>query len=210
VSGQTEPSAAPGHLSPDGYWWWNGSEWVPVAQAQPQPPQPGAAAPPRPVPWMRIAAGATAVVGAVATLVACLLPYGTFPDPSGGPTTTSSIFNGGFAGAGWDVPEPVFAILAGVVSATLVFIGINRTVQAISAGVLLAAGIQSAMMWIAYYGLASTDGSAEAGGVVGVAGGVLLFVAGLLVLAGLFTQPESATPAAETAPAATPTETPAV
>ena len=184
MSGQADPAAAAGHLSPDGYWWWDGTQWLPVAQPQP------AAAPPAgaigaPTPWLRIAAGSTALAGVVATLVASILPYGSFPDPSGGPTTTSSLFNGGFSGAGWDVPEPVLVILVGAVAATLVLIGINHTVQAVSLGLLLALGAQTSMMWTAYFGLAATDGTAQSGGIVGIVGAVLLFVAGLLVAVNL-------------------------
>jgi hypothetical protein len=191
LSGQTEPTSAAGHLSPDGYWWWDGTRWVPTLAQQQLAPM-TAAAPRRPVPWLRISAGSTAISGVVATLVASILPYGTFRDPTGGPTTTSSIFSGGFAGAGWDVPEPVFAMLAGAAAATLVFIGINRLAQAISAGVLIAVGLQTATMWAAYFGLAATDGSPEAGGLIGVVGAALMFIGGLLALAALATTAEPA------------------
>lgn len=188
LSGQTEPTAAAGHLSPDGYWWWDGTRWVP-AQAQPSLAPFAPVAPRRPVPWFRIAAGSTAVVGVVATLVGCILPYGTFRDPSGGPTTTSSIFNGGYAGAGWNIPEPVLAMLAGAAAATIVFIGLGRVAQAISAGVLIAVGLQTTTMWASYFGSAVTNGSAEAGAVIGVIGALLMFIAGLLALAALAIQP---------------------
>src|SRR5919108_5851488 len=122
-SGQTEPAAAAGHLSPDGYWWWNGAQWVPVAEAQQPQPAPRAPAAPRdPATWLRIFAGVIGIVGALAMLVACVVPYGRFPDPSGGPATTSSILNGGFSGAGWDTPEPVFAIVLGTVASALLLI----------------------------------------------------------------------------------------
>lgn len=205
MSSQLEQAAPTGgYLSPDGYWWWDGANWVPAAQrAQaPTPVQPQvvyAPRPPRrPLPWFRILAGSSAVVGTVAALVASIVPYGTFPDPNGGPATTSSIFDGGFSGAGWDIAEPVFAMLAGAVAATIVFIWINRTVQAIAAGVLIAVGVQTATMWVAYIGLAGTDGSPEAGGVIGAAGALLMFAGGLLALAGL----PGARVATETAPAA--------
>lgn len=202
LSGQTEPAAAAGHLSPDGYWWWNGSAWVPVAQAQPQFAPPVAARPRRPLPWMRISAGAAAIVGVIATLVGCIIPYGTFPDPNGGPTTTSSIFSGGFSGAGWDIPEPVFVMLAAAAAATLVLVGMSRLIQGIAAGLLIGVGAEAAMMWAAYLGLAATDGSPEVGGIIGAVGAVLILVAGLLVLATVFSrQPavESTTPAVESA-----------
>jgi hypothetical protein len=189
LSIQSEPAAPAVQLSPDGYWWWDGTNWQPVAQ-------PPARTARRRLPWLRIAAGTTAVVGSVATLVASVLPYGTFIDSNGGPTTTSSIFNGGFAGAGWDIVEPVFVILVAVVAATLVFIGINRPAQAVSAGLLIAVGGQAATMWAAYFGLATIDGSAGAGGVIGILGSLLIFIGGLIALAGLFTPSGAATPIA--------------
>lgn len=194
LSGQTGPTAPAGQLSPDGYWWWDGTRWVPT-QAQQQMAPMVEAAPRRRVPWLRISAGSTAIAGVIATLVGAILPYGTFRDPNGGPTTTSSVFNGGFAGAGWDVPEPVFAILAGATAATLIFIGINRVAQAISAGMLIAVGLQTATMWAGYFGISATAGSPEAGGVIGVVGALLVFIGGLLALAALAMQP-AAEPAA--------------
>lgn len=194
LSGPTEPTAAAGHLSPDGYWWWDGTRWVPT-QAQ-QRMAPTMAAPRRrPVPWLRISAGSAAIAGVVAILVAAILPYGSFPGVNGGPSTTSSIFNGGYAGAGWNIPEPVFAMLAGATAATIVFIGISRVAQAISAGVLIAVGLQSTTMWASYFGAALTSGSVEAGGVIGVVAGLIMFIAGLLALAALAMQP-AAEPAA--------------
>jgi hypothetical protein len=218
LSSQPTGPGSPGvQLSPDGYYWWDGTRWVPVAQpAQPAQlayphyqPTFGPPPPRRPVPWLRVIAGASAVVGVIATLVASIVPYGTFPDPNGGPTTSSSIFSGGFSGAGWDIAEPVFAILAGLAAAILVLIGINRLVQAIAAGALIAIGTQTATMWAAYYGLAGTDGSPEAGGVIGVAGAVLIFVGGLLALAALFSARPPAEAATPAIAAATTTPTPA-
>lgn len=45
----TQPSAPP-QLSPDGHWWWNGTEWVPADQrpAEPVPEQPALYTPPVP------------------------------------------------------------------------------------------------------------------------------------------------------------------
>jgi hypothetical protein len=163
---------------------------------------------------MRISVGAAAIAGVIATLVGCVIPYGTFPDPNGGPTTTSSIFSGGFSGAGWDIPEPVFVMLAAAVGAALVLIGLSRVIQGIAAGLLVGVGAQAATMWAAFLGLAATDGSPAAGGIIGAAGAVLILVAGLLALAIVLSRPpvvaETPAPAAEavatpsTAPEPTP------
>lgn len=187
LSGHTGPTAPAGQLSPDGYWWWDGTSWVPT-QAQQQMPPLVAAAPRRPVPWLRISAGSMAIAGVIATLVASILPYGTFQYSNGGPTTTSSIFNGGYSGAGWNIPEPVFVMLAGAAAATIVFIGLSRLAQAISSGTLIALGLQTTMMWASYFGAAVSNGSLEAGAVIGVIGALLLFVGGLLALAALAVQ----------------------
>lgn len=57
-------SQAPPPRSPDGQWWWDGQQWVPV---QHQPPQPG---PPNgPVPPRRSAAPLIIVVAVVAAVV---------------------------------------------------------------------------------------------------------------------------------------------
>jgi hypothetical protein len=197
VSASPQPPAPAGQLSPDGFWWWDGTRWLPVAQPVYQQPQPAPRTPrPRP-PWLKTTAGVAAIAGTVATLVACVVPYGAFPDPSGGPTTSSSIFNGGFVGAGWDMPEPVFVIVVGVVAAILVLALTNKAVQAISTGLLLAAGAQTATMWLAYVGLAGSEGSVQPGGVIGLVGALLLLIAGLLALANLLMQPTT-TPAPTT------------
>src|SRR5207302_9386406 len=109
---------------------------------QPRPAVPRA--PGSGLPWLRISAGIAAIAGTVATLVACIVPYGSFSDASGGATTSSSIFNGGFAGAGWDMPEPIFVIVAGAVASILVLVLAGRVVQAIANGLLLVLGLHAA------------------------------------------------------------------
>lgn len=42
--------SAPPQLSPDGYWWWTGAEWIPAAQAQRVKPEPHQAEADRPDP----------------------------------------------------------------------------------------------------------------------------------------------------------------
>jgi hypothetical protein len=155
--------------------------------------------PRKPLPWLRISAGVAAILGTTATLIGCILPYGSFPDPNGGATTSSSIFSGGFVGAGWDIPEPVLVIILAAVAASLVLAGINRAVQLISAGLLLAMGAQTATMWAAYVGLAASQGQVEAGGLVGLGGAALLLIGGALALVNLaWGTPQTAeTPAAQ-------------
>jgi hypothetical protein len=197
VSASPQPPSPAGQLSPDGFWWWDGTRWVPVAQPEYQPTLPRG---PRPsLPWLRISAGVAAIAGTIATLVACIVPYGSFPDPNGGPSTTSSIFNGGFAGAGWDMPEPIFVIVAGAVASILVLVLATRVVQAAATGSLLVLGLQTAAMWLAYFGLSASGGSVQPGGIIGLVGAMLLLVAGLLALAALLTAPPAAQPAAREA-----------
>ena len=147
------------------------------------------------MPWLRISAGIAAIAGTIATLVACIVPYGSFPDPNGGPTTSSSIFNGGFAGAGWDMPEPIFVIVAGAVASILVLVLAARVIQAIATGLLLVLGLQTAAMWLAFVGLAGSGGSVQPGGIIGLVGAMLLLIGGLLALAAVLTTPPPAEPA---------------
>ena len=195
MSASLQPPSPAGQLSPDGFWWWDGARWVPVAQPQSPPTLPRA--PRARLPWLRISAGVAAIAGTIATLVACIVPYGSFSDPSGGPTTSSSIFNGGFVGAGWDMPEPIFVVVAGAVASILVLVFAGRVVQAIATGLLLVLGLQTATMWLAYVGLAGSEGSVQPGGIIGLVGAMLLLVGGLLALAALLTATPAAEPAAQ-------------
>ena len=151
------------------------------------------------MPWLRISAGVAAIAGTIATLIACIVPYGSFSDPSGGATTSSSIFNGGFVGAGWDMPEPIFVVVAGGVASILVLVFAGRVVQAIATGLLLVLGLQTATMWLAYVGLAGSEGSVQPGGIIGLVGAMLLLVGGLVALAALLTAPPPAEPGAREA-----------
>ena len=195
MSVSPQPPSPAGQLSPDGFWWWDGRQWLPVAQPQYQPRPAVPKAPGARLPWLRISAGVAAIAGTIATLVACIVPYGSFPDPNGGPTTSSSIFNGGFAGAGWDMPEPIFVIVAGAVASILVLVLAARVIQAIATGLLLVLGLQTAAMWLAFVGLAGSGGSVQPGGIIGLVGAMLLLIGGLLALAAVLTTPPPAEPA---------------
>jgi hypothetical protein len=135
-----------------------------------------------------MAGGITAIVAAGALLAACIVPYASYPDGNGG-TSTSSIFNGGYQGAGWQIPEPLFVVLAALAAAIVVMVVSSRTVRAVGAGALVAMGLQTLTMWISYTGTAIAGGRIGPGSVIGLTGSVVLLVGGALALAGLFMVP---------------------
>jgi hypothetical protein len=146
-------------------------------------------APPRaprtPRSWAALAGGITSIVASAVLLAACFFPYGSFPDGNGG-TTNSSIFNGNYQGSGWQIPEPLFVVLAAIAAAIVLMAVSVRIVRALATGALLALGLQTLMMWIAFIGTAISAGRVGPGGLIGIAGAIVLLVGGLVALASLF------------------------
>jgi len=123
---------------------------------------------------------------------ACIFPYAY--DSNGSP----SIFNGAFVGDAWFIAEPVTVVLGGLIAAILVMIGINRTTGALSAGALVALGVQSTTMWAGYMGIAANQGRIGPGSIIGVVGGVLLIAGGSLALTAVVTERLKQAPAEPT------------
>src|SRR5438445_13125387 len=105
-----------GRLSPDGLWRWDGARWVPTGTAQ-APNSRGASAGRRP--WAALTGAIVSIASAAVLLAACFFPYGYYSDCHGG-TYSSSIFNGGSAGAGWPISEPLFVVMDAPAAATAV------------------------------------------------------------------------------------------
>jgi hypothetical protein len=127
-----------------------------------------------------------AFVGVVATVVACAVPYVTYTDPSVSPAT-ASIFNPGYPGALWYAVEPVAVALAGIVAGVLLIALRGRTLRALAAGVLLAVGVQTFLLFVGYVGGAATISGERAaiGGGIGLLGGLALAIGGGLAAASL-------------------------
>jgi len=158
-------------------WRWDGMRWVPVSSSQPL-----ASGPARSRPWIAIAGGASSIVAVILQFSACIFPYAYYSDGS------PSIFNGAFAGDAWFIAEPVTVVLGGLIAAILVMIGINRTTGALSAGALVALGVQSTTMWAGYMGIAANQGRVGPGSIIGVVGGALLIAGGSLALTAVVTE----------------------
>jgi hypothetical protein len=171
-------------ISPDGFYRWDGVRWVPRAGVVPTP----VPAAPRASPGMRYAvAGAVAAfVGAIVVIVACALPYANLTDNSVS-NTTPSIFNPGYPGGLWYAVEPVAVAVLGIVAGVVLIALGGRVPRALAAGVLLALGAQTIVLFAGYLG-SSASGSSERvgiGGAVGVVGGLAIAFGGTLAAAGL-------------------------
>jgi len=177
-----------GRLSPDGLWRWDGARWMPTGAAEFNAP-PSVARTPRSS--AALAGGITSIVAAVVLLAACFFPYGSFPDGNGG-TINSSIFNGNYQGSAWQIPEPLFVVLAAIAAAIVVIAVSVRIVRAVATGALIALGLQTLMMWITFIGTAISVGRIGPGGFIGLAGSIVLLVGGLVALTSLFISPAGA------------------
>jgi len=171
-------------ISPDGLYRWDGVRWVPRAGVIPTPVP---AAPPA-SPGMRYAvAGAVAAfVGAIVVIVACALPYANLTDNSVS-NTTPSIFNPGYPGGLWYAVEPVVVAVVGIVAGVLLIALRGRVPNALAAGVLLALGVQTIVLFAGYVG-SSAGGASERvgiGGAIGVVGGLAIAFGGTLAAASL-------------------------
>jgi hypothetical protein len=185
----TDPSVLPGYLSPDGLWRWDGLRWVPAASPTPSPAEATFAPPPAmfgsasaapvsrpPRSWLATGGGITAIIAVGVIIAGCIFPYAHYRDASGG--SSPSIFNGGFAGSWGNIAEPVLVILFALAAAITLIAWMSRTARAFSSGALLAMGAQTFMMFIGYAAAAAGFGQIGAGSIVGLIGGILLFLGG--------------------------------
>jgi hypothetical protein len=171
-------------ISPDGFYRWDGVRWVPRAGVIPAPVP---AAPPA-SPGLRYAvAGAVAAfVGAIVVILACALPYATLTGNAVS-NPTPSIFNPGYSGGLWFAVEPVVVAALGIVAGVLLIALRGRVPRALAAGVLLALGVQTIVLFAGYVG-SSAGGESEQvgiGGAIGVVGGLAMAFGGTLAAVSL-------------------------
>lgn len=190
---QTQPpSSTTGQLSPDGLYRWDGARWLPTYAPAPQPavllPPPGLIAPRASnVSWTVIGGGIACIVAVVLILVGCAVPYASFSDTNGGPSSVS-VFNAGFSGGFWYAVEPIAVMFLAVGAAVAAMAWSNRIVRAVLGGSLVAFGIQTLALFAGYTGAAPALGHLEPGGPIGLAGGLVLFAGGLAITTGALTQ----------------------
>ena len=185
-----DPGATAGRFSPDGMWWWDGSSWVPAAR----PTAPGAA----PTAgsqrsWLATWGGITGILAMVTLIVACAIPYVTYTDTTSGTQSTSSVFDGGYAGAWGNVVEPAIVIAFSLAAAIVVIAWANRTARAFGSAALVTMGAQTFGMFAGYDTSGAANGQLEAGGYIGLLAGILLFAGGGLAAGSLLSsQPREA------------------
>lgn len=149
---------------------------VPGSEAALTPPSPAT-----------IAGGVIAMVAAFVIIAACAIPYVHYTNTSGSafdPTNSPSLFSPGFGAANWFAAEPVGVAVLAFVAGIVLIEWVSRIQRAIAAGVLLAIGVQTVLLFVGYVALAigSPDAQLRPGGILGVLAGILLFVGGLAAL----------------------------
>ena len=171
-------------LSPDGLYRWDGVRWVPTAGVIPNPVPAAPPSPPGSI--LAIVGGAVAIVGSLAIIAACVLPYAHYTDSSASPAYPS-IFNPGYPGALWYAAEPVAVILVGIVAGVMLMAVRGRTPRLLATGALLAFGWQTTFLFVGFVGASAAGPSSQMGigGVVGVIGGLAILVGAAIASASL-------------------------
>ena len=177
-------SVAPGTVSPDGYWSWNGRQWVPVS-----PPIAQTTSIVQTTSGyfgFAIGGAAAALIAVLVLYVASVVPYGTVDASGSSPSYSYSGFNGG--GFPWygfvNVIESTFALVAAV----MILITLRqRAARAVASGAVLGSGIFAFFDWLGTLGSwMETPGEHIAlGSILGVVGGLVLLLGGLAACLGL-------------------------
>jgi zinc-ribbon domain len=131
---------------------------------------------------LAVAAGIVAILGVLVVIVACVVPYVRYTGIGG--QSSFSIFNYGKNSNGqWFAAEPVGVALLGLAAAVLVMAsGRVPGLRWLAAGMLLAFGVQTILLFAGYqFGLISNS-SAHTGyaGYIGIVAGLILAAAGVL------------------------------
>lgn len=119
------------------------------------------------------------MVAGILIVVACAVPYIHYTDSTS--PSTISIFNSGFASSFAFAIEPVGIALLALAAGVVLVAWVSRQPRAIAAGVLIAAGAQTFLMFAGYvlFTVGSSSAQHGAGGFVGLLAGLLLFAAGV-------------------------------
>lgn len=131
----------------------------------------------------RTRAGVVAVVGAVLLGVGCWLPYASQGDAN------FRIFQRhGPHNVLYYAVEPAVVVLVAAVLGVLL---IRAALPVVSAGVLIAVGLQTALLWVGYlgywlslksFGPGQPNPHVEAGGWIGILGALVIAAAGVMAL----------------------------
>jgi len=136
----------------------------------------------------RVAAlgGVIGIIGALVLVAACALPYAQSTKGFAG-ANSFSIFNPrpGHPVVPWLAAEPVAVIVVAITAGVVLVVSTRQIRRAITAGLLIAFGIQTLFLFVGYAGSfgansASSVYQAGIGSIVGMIGGVCLLVGGLV------------------------------
>ena len=134
---------------------------------------------------LRLTGMLLAIAGGLGIIVACLLPYAHFPHSVGG--QSPSILSAGPPDTLlWFAVEPMAVALVAVVAGIVLLVSGSQGARWAMAGVLLAFGIQTPLLFVGYlFGTNAGPGTHPGpGGLVGILAGLLLLAAGILGLVG--------------------------
>jgi len=187
MSMQPPQAVAAGTRSPDGYWVWDGTQWMRTT------PDVAAAAAPQGRRSPLVIAGAAVSIGAIAILGASYLtPFETYDAGQGYPAGSYTLFTLDFLqGAALVVQVIVFLGTAIAVMAVA-----HRMIVAIGSGALVAFGVHELTDSIGLVGsvLSVSGDHIAVGTILNVIGALALIIGGVIALLGAFSGSQRVAP----------------
>lgn len=184
---QTPPGPAPGNLSPDGMWRWDGARWTPTFNSPPAMlgEAPVATGRTSRRSWLATAGGIAALAGVCAVAIGSILPFAHYSGDTSGYSADPSVFNGGYPGAWGDAAEPGVVMAIAMVAGIVLIASGSRMVRAFTSSALIVMGVQTLAMFISYAAVALANAQIEAGAIVGLLGALLLLAGGIVAATSL-------------------------
>jgi hypothetical protein len=135
---------------------------------------------------LRLTSMLLAIAGAVGIVVACLVPYAHFPPQVSGQSSPSILNPGPPDALKWFAAEPVAVALVVLVAGIVLLVSGSQGARWTTAGVLLAFGIQTPLLFAGYLFATALGTGFHHGpaGTVGILAGLLVLAAGITGLAG--------------------------
>jgi hypothetical protein len=153
---------------------------------------PGAVAGPAGPRGLGRAAAGISILGVLLVIWGCALPDIHW---TGSGRTSASIFNPDSGGGLWYAVEPIGVAIVGVTAAVLLVLAARSAwLRLLAAGMLMAFGIQSVLLFVGYQFAIQKPNHPGSGAAVGILGALLLLAAG--VLAAIRRAPRAAPPVA--------------
>jgi hypothetical protein len=134
------------------------------------------------------------LVAAGVTITAAAFPFVHYTDSSTVPNQPS-IFFPGFGPSNGFAAEPVGVAVIAIAAGIALLVWTSRVMRAVAAGLLLACGAQTFLLFVGYaaFGLGSPSAQAGPGGFIGMLAGLLLIAGGVAAALTLFARETSPT-----------------